>query len=53
MFVPGNRVWVLRTGAYGVVKAVNGSVITVLVEDRHIIRFDRSSIGHVPGKAGA
>lgn len=51
-FIPGQRVWVLRTGSLGVVQAVRGSIIVVLVEDRYSLRFDRSQVGHVPGKAG-
>lgn len=52
MYLPGQRVWVLRTGSYGVILSVRSSIITVLVEDRYSLRFDRSQLGLVPGKAG-
>lgn len=52
MFIVGQKVMVLRTGSYGIVTNVRGSIITVLVEDRHSFRFDRSQLDIVEGKAG-
>ena len=48
MFVVGQKVAVRKTGSYGVVTAVRGSIITVTVEDRYTLRFDRSQLDIVP-----
>jgi preprotein translocase subunit YajC len=48
MYNVGQKVMVRKTGAYGIVKAVRGSTIEVLVEDAHNLRFDRSSLELVP-----